>query len=738
MEKLYYYLSLAIVCLLPSSPLTALTIEGQVLDKGTKEVLIGALIQLEGTTAHTLTDIQGRFQLTTDQIGQVRINVSYLGYANQNLTTTSSGAQTTSKVLVELEPQQIELPMVKVLPNFSNDLLVKIDQDLRPVSSSQEFLQLVPGLYIAQHAGGGKAEQLFLRGFDLDHGTDLALQVDGMPVNMVSHAHGQGYADLHFLMPEMIEQIRYQKGPYAVDAGNLATAGAIQFQTPNRIARNQVKAEVGQYGWGRVAGQIKLLDQKDQHWYATAAGNYSRGYFESPQDLQATHFFSKYTHILADDQRLTLSLGHFTSNWNASGQIPQRAVEQELITRFGAIDDTEGGNTSRTNLNIQLQTPFENGALLKNQIWAGHYDFLLYSNFTFFANHPLVGDQIRQRENRWLAGSNNSLTLPYRLFGGQADTEFGLQYRQDWVQDVELSYTQNREEITERLALGNIQEQNLGLYIQQNWQPITRLHILLGARFDQFSFRYTDRLETVSSPRKITKSIVSPKLALTYSVCESLNIFAKAGKGFHSNDTRVVVQQQGVDILPAAYGWDAGTQFKPHPNFLVQAAYWQLWSEQEFVYVGDEAVIESGAPSFRQGVDLSTRAQLSRMLFLDADLTYAKARSLGVDPEESSIPLAPIITCSGGLSLQLQNGIEGSFRFRHLSDRPANEDYSLTAEGYWIEDLLVGYTVENLRFQVFIQNLLNVEWAETQFETTSRLYGESTPITEIHYTPGTP
>ena len=713
---------------------SASTIKGLVQDKETKEPLVGALVYFENLDQYTQTDLQGYFKIEVEDSIQMKIKISYLGYENQDYSTTVSALP----MIIELEPAKIDLPTVNVRPTISNEILIKVDQQLRSVSSSQDMLQLVPGLFIAQHAGGGKAEQLFLRGFDLDHGTDISIQIDGMPVNMVSHAHGQGYADLHFAIPELIQQIQYEKGPYTTQIGNLATAGAIQIKTPSKIKTNQVKATLGQFGWRRLYGQFKLIDQERHHWYVAGSGLLSDGYFESPQEMYANNFFTKYTYTGPSAQKISIAADHFSSQWNASGQIPERAVNSGLISRFGAIDDTEGGKTSRSNLNIQSTIPLKNGALLKNQIWASHYQFLLYSNFTFFATNPVNGDQIRQKENRWLAGSNNSLTIPYQLAGQQATFEVGLQYRIDQVDDVELSYTQYRTSTRERLAFGDVLERNLGLYLNHDWHIAERFLLNVGLRYDQFHFDYQDQLETVNNSQGIVKSIFSPKLQLNYKATDWLQLYSKLGKGFHSNDARVVIQQNGLQVLPAAWGMDFGAQIKPLPSLFIQTAYWQLWSDQEFVYVGDEAIVEAGAPSFRQGVDLSVRWQIKDYLFADTDLTFSKARSLESENEELFIPLAPIATATGGLTFQSKNGWEGSFRSRYLSDRPANEDYSITAAGYWVNDLTVAYKINNWRIEFFVQNLFNVEWNETQFETTSRLRNEPEPISEIHFTPGTP
>ena len=290
----------------------------------------------------------------------------------------------------------------------------KIDIKMRDITNSQEVLRLVPGFFIGQHAGGGKAEQIFLRGFDIDHGTDVNISVDGMPVNMVSHAHGQGYADLHFLIPELIENVHFKKGPYYADKGNMTTAGYVDFRTKNVLPANMIKLEAGQFNTYRAVGMVNLLSkkmkQKEQSAFIASEYMYTQGYFDNPQDFDRLNIFGKYHGKIGANNKLSFSASTFSSKWKASGQIPERALQSGLIGFFGAIDPNEGGNTRRTNINVQLQTNLKNGNFIKNQLYYTYYDFELYSNFTFFLNNDVDGDQIKQKEKRNLFGYNGSYT----------------------------------------------------------------------------------------------------------------------------------------------------------------------------------------------------------------------------------------------------------------------------------------------------------------------------------------
>lgn len=616
--------------------------------------------------------------------------------------------------------------------NHLNEI-AKVDLKVNPVNSSQEVLRAVPGLFIAQHAGGGKAEQMFLRGFDLDHGTDINISVDGMPVNMPSHAHGQGYADLHFLQPETIESINFDKGPYTADEGNLATAGYVAFKTKDRM-QNEGSLEIGQFNTQRIRGSFSFLNNARQSFYVSTSFLSSNGYFDSPQNFKRFNLMTKYTQW-NDDSRFSVGLSHFNSTWNASGQIPQRAVNSGLIGRFGALDDTEGGNTDRSNLNLSHQKVFDNGALIKSDAWLSYYRFNLYSNFTFFLNDPENGDQINQREHRLLGGANTQYSQSFNWGATAWQVNGGVGFRYDQVNGLALYHTVSRERIG-TFALGDVQESNLYGYASANieWK---NWMINPALRIDYFTFGYVDRTLSAYTNPKVNRAIACPKLNFLYHVNPNLQFFLKTGKGFHSNDTRVVVAENGKSVLPAAYGADLGGQWRPFPFLMFNAAAWFLWMEQEFVYVGDEAVVEPSGKSRRYGVDLGLRLQFKNNLYFQVDYTYSNARSID-DPDGSNyIPLAPVHTFVTGLSYQWRP-LAVSLKCRYLADRPANEDYSITAKGYFVADLNAFYTYRRFTVGVTIENLFSTAWNEAQFATETRLKEEPEPVTELHFTPGTP
>lgn len=720
------------------------SVKGFVFDENTKLGLANANIELNEGKYRTTANELGIFTFSKLEAGTYQLKVSYVGYVQQELINIDVTNDLTTIVRIDLTPTIIDLPTLEIRPTLQQNLNIisAIDIQARPLNNAQEILRIVPGLVIAQHAGGGKAEQIFLRGFDIDHGTDIQLTLDGMPVNMVSHAHGQGYADLHFIIPELVNQVDFKKGPYYAQVGNFSTAGYAGFQTSNALAESMIKLEAGQFDSYRIVGAIDLLGEqmkaKNQNAYIASEYMFTNGYFDSPQNFTRFNLLGKYTGMIGDNQSLNVSFSTFNSEWDASGQIPERAVAQGLIGRFGAIDDTEGGATSRTNLNAILSKNLGNGAFLKNQLYYINYNFELYSNFTFFADNPIDGDQIRQKENRNLIGYNGSWMKTATLAGRTVETEIGVNFRYDNSDDNELSRTKNREETIEQLSFGDIDEVNTAVYANATYEIAPKLLVNAGLRYDQFNFTYLNRLSSELEQQSQSKGVFSPKLNLFYNATTAVQLYANFGQSFHSNDTRVVVAQRGEEILPKATGLEAGIIFKPVPSLLLNLAAWQLDLQQEFVYVGDEAIVEPSGATRRRGIDVSARWQLTKWLFADTDLTYTYARAVEEEKGLDFIPLAPIWTGIGGLTVLHKSGFNGSFRYRYLADRPANEDNSLTAEGYFLLDALISYRLPKFEFSISLQNVLNQDWKEAQFETESRLQNEVAPVGEIHFTPGTP
>ncbi len=703
------------------------------IQKGVIKDSIGSPIEnayIINTTSqsHAHSNEFGSFSIDKTKNSDI-LSVSALGYKKKSFTVSSDNFE------IVLEDDIYKLEQVVIQSKLSAmNVISKIDLQTSPVNSSQEILRKVPGLFIGQHAGGGKAEQMFLRGFDIDHGTDIAISVDGMPVNMVSHAHGQGYADLHFVIPDIIEKIDFGKGTYYANKGDFATAGYVAFQTKEKIDRSYISLEAGQFNTSKMVGVFNLLENK-KNQYAYLATEYilTDGPFDSPQNFNRINLFGKYSSIFSDGSRLSFSGSQFTSKWDASGQIPQRLIDNGSISRFGAVDNTEGGNTSRTNINVAYTKKIDENTFVKNTFFYSKYQFELYSNFTFFLNDPINGDQIRQKESRDLYGFNSE----WNKKSNNSVFQFGVGLRADATKNTELSHTLGRYTTLQTLKLGDIDETNMFSYLNYEF-TFGKFKINPALRLDYFKFSYQDKLSLSFKSQVEDKVKVSPKLNFIYSENTNLQFYLKSGLGFHSNDTRVVVAQTGKEILPTAIGSDFGTIFKPIPRLVVNSAIWYLFLEQEFVYVGDEAIVELSGKSKRMGCDFGLRYQLTDWLFLNTDINYTYARSIDTPKGENYIPLAPDFTSTGGVTVSKWKHFSGGIQYRYLKNRPANEDNSIVARGYMVSDMNINYEMKHFIFGISIENIFNTEWNETQFATESQLKNETQGVEEIHFTPGTP
>ncbi|MBV9987383.1 MAG: TonB-dependent receptor [Chitinophagaceae bacterium] len=706
-------------------------VRGKLIDAVNRQPIESATILSVDSIALGVTDQQGYFLIPAVQ---KTIRIVSAGYAPLLINISPE-----TELKIALQPAAIRLQDVLVLQKrqFSTfQSLTKIDLDLRPVRNTQELMRVVPGLFVAQHAGGGKAEQIFLRGFDCDHGTDVAVSVDGMPVNMVSHAHGQGYADAHFIIPETVNRIDFGAGLYYAQHGDLNTAGYVDLSTYNSIAGNRVQLEAGRFNSYRVLGMFDLLkhDKDRQSAYLASEYNYTDGATINPQHFIRFNLFGKYRLAISDRTQLTASASAFSSKWNASGQIPERAVASGLTDRFGSIDPTEGGRTERYNANILLTHRFSSQAGLDLQAYYSRYLFNLYSNFSFFLEDSIHGDAINQAEERNLFGFHARFSS--RNEEGQLhwNAVYGAGMRRDIIQNSRLAHVEARR-LLDDITLGDIGETNAFAYTRQELS-IGNWSVEAGLRADYLQASYVDRLHP-SVPSR-SQIIFNPKLNLQYTFSRQTQLYLKAGRGFHSNDARVIVANQGQGVLPAAYGADLGIILKPAPNLLINIAAWWLYLDQEFVYVGDDGNIEPSGRSKRIGIDWMLHYQFDKHWFANLNLNLTRPKAVDAVKGQDYLPLAPVATSTGGIFYKNPRGLNGSISYRYMKDRPANESNSIVAKGYWVTDLALNYTRPGFEIGLAVENLLNTEWNEAQFATTSRLRDEPAPVTELNFTPGTP
>ncbi len=721
-------------------------IKGKIVEATNHQPLEGVTVVLLPVKISVVTDQLGSFTFKKIKATLTGIEVSSIGYESKTISMEELARW---NYVIPIASQNVELKSVVISARSGDQYkpISKTDIAMRGVNNSQEVLRIIPGIVIGQHQGGGKAEQIFLRGFDADHGTDFRLDVDGMPINMVSHAHGQGFADSHFIIPETIDNVDFKKGPYTANKGDFATTGFVDFNTRNALKENIFKVEAGQFKTFRAMTMFNLLNKKamskEQSWYVASEYRYSDAYFDNPQHFKRFNLFTKYNGKISKHSYLTFSATNFWSKWDASGQVPDRAVYKGLIGFYGAIDPFEGGITYRTNFNTQLLTSFNNGDILKNQVYYSNSHFDLHTNFTFFLEDSVNGDEIRQRESRNLLGYNGTYTHASFLGKIRLNTEAGVQVRYDMTKNSELSHTKDRFTVLDQIKLGDISELSIAPYISETVKFNEHFSINGGLRFDQFFHSYNNKLATDSTipgigTYKANANTISPKLNFSYQINNALQFYLTTGKGYHSNDTRSVVTNNADLALPAVYSADIGTVFKPAKNIIVNIAAWYIYLQQENVYSGDGGFVEFSGKTRRLGFDLSARFEPVKSLYFDVDLNYADGRAVAEPKGADCIPLAPVWTSSGGVTYTSKNGLNGSLRYRFVGDRSANVDYSLTAKGYFITDAVINYSMRKYEIGLVINNLLNTKWKETQFDTKTRLKNEPQAVDEVCFTPGTP
>ncbi len=644
-------------------------------------------------------------------------------------TDSLSHTKAPSQQTKSYQSEAVHVQAERARSAVSDQQLTQHDLKLLPLSSSQDVLRLVPGLILAQHAGGGKAEQIFLRGFDCDHGTDVSISVDDNPVNMVSHGHGQGYADLHFVIPESIERIDVLKGPYFAAYGDQATAGVVRIRTADTLKENIAKAEAGMFQTYRAMTLVGTSLGRASI-YAGAEALMSRGYFDASQDFRRFNGMLKLYDVLSDQWTVRSSFFAFSSKWNASGQIPERAVREGLISDFGSIDSLEGGNSSRQTLSCQLQSSGAHPWTINAGIT--RYDFQLFSNFSFFALDSVHGDMIEQTDRRSIAYLSASSHEATSIVGLPGSLSFGSSLRSDQIQTA-LYHDQERVRLGTTVNAG-IQQTNAALYAEQKLF-IDDCTLSLALRADYFNFQVRDELH--DAQRAEQALLLSPKFNASYDLSDQISLYFNSGFGFHSNDARAVVQDTSGHLIPRAFGAECGLRVH-RSNLSFSAALWMLDLQSELVWSGDEGTTEQSGRTRRYGIDADLRYSFSSTWNAGLDVCTAHGRYRDEAEGQNFIPLAPSLTLSAYCQYSGKD-YSLALRCRHIDSRPANEDNSLVAEGYTVADFNATLSLSSsVELSVECRNILNTAWKEAQFDTTSRLQSEAQPVADIHFTEGTP
>jgi len=630
------------------------------------------------------------------------------------------------------------------------------EEDLRrrPRTQPSDVLRQAPGLVVSQHAGGGKADQYFLRGFDSDHGTDVALFVDGVPVNLTSHGHGQGYADSHWIIPETIASLDVHKGPYSARYGDFYTAGAIEMKTIDSIPGAGVWLTSGTELGGpvafdrptsRVVGMASPRLASGKTLIAAEFGS-TDGPFLDRQDFRRYASLARWTAPVGAGE-LGVALTAYGARWNQSGQIPAAEVEAGRLDRFGSLDPSEGGSSFRSSLALTYDAGQPTDGRWSFHTYLVDYRLRLYSNFTLFARDQEAGDQIEQTDDRLLYGLGATYRRLHSIAGRQALIVAGVQARADDV-TADLWHTSQRMRLADCFEVANPCNRteagirNLGAFLEEEVGVASWLDVTAGVRLDHFLWDLEDldpetALTPMTTGGTAQRAIVSPKLSAIVRPHEQVDLFANAGFGFHSNDARAAVGSRGGGALARAFGTEAGARVRPLEGLETAAAFWYLRLSSEQVWSGDLGGTEPSEATRRYGADISASWAAAPWLSLDANVSIARSTFVANRGNAGALALAPRLTGGGGATVSRGSSF-ASLRARGIGDRPANDEDTLTAEGYLLFDLVASHKLGDFELGLTILNLLNSEWREAQFAEESRVSPAGELREDVHFTPGAP
>jgi hypothetical protein len=587
------------------------------------------------------------------------------------------------------------------------------DIEFRPLSRPGEVLELVPGLIATQHSGSGKANQYFVRGFNLDHGTDFALRVDGVPINLPSHGHGQGYLDINWLIPELVAYGDYKLGPYYADFGDFSSAGGLDITYFNTLPYGMALATGGEFDYYRVlvANSQPLAGGNILYAYESV---FYDGPWVTPED------FGKFNGVLRwstgdDCHGLAVSALAYRAYWNATNQIPTRAVADGLVTRFGAIDPSDAGQSERLTLNAEYWN--ENGwSTTRANAFAVYYNMDLWSNFTFFLEDEVNGDQIEQIDERAYGGAN----LAHTLHGCNVDHTFGFQFRNDNVFELTLNHTRERE-VLENIRNDDVDQQSYSLYYINEAQLLEKVRSYIGLRGDFYRF-HNNALSDPDASGETTAAIFSPKAGLVFGPWADTELYLNWGQSFHSNDARgVTAPVDPAAPLVKSDGCEIGTRSLLTEHWNTTLAAWYLELDSELVFVGDAGTTEPGPASHRFGLTWTNYWQFNDWLTFDADYAWVRPRFAGGE----YIPNAVENVVSSGFTVQQPCGPwYATLRLRHYGPAALIEDNSARSGTTSLLNMQLGYQTEKLHAALDLFNLLDRDDNDITYYYDSRLPGE--------------
>ena len=616
---------------------------------------------------------------------------------------------------------------------------------IRPILRTGEILELVPGMVATQHSGTGKANQYFLRGFNLDHGTDFSTYVDGMPINMRSHGHGQGYTDLNFIIPETIHNISYKKGPYYADVGDFSGSGSAAIYTTSYLESGLAEITLGEDAYQRLLVMDSFQTGAGSESLVAFEGTYYDGpWTDIDEDLDRKNALLKHQTAF-NGGRLTLSFMAHDNQWNSADQIPERAVNQGLIDELGSIDTTVGGETSRYSLSASWQKGAWNASA-----YLIDYDLNLWSNFTYFLEDEDRGDQFEQVDDRLIYGGQVNYLINGDWAGKEMTNRLGMEMRIDDIDEVGLYHTQARQRLGV-IRSDEVDVTSIGLFWENRLKWNDQIHSIIGARYDFMDSEVSDRAGTNTNGIDLSANsgsnsddLFSLKGSLVYAFHPEWETYIAAGQGFHTNDSRGTTTRidpadgaavDPVDTFVRSIGYEIGVRGFVSESLNTSVSLWELNLDSELLFVGDAGNTEPSRESKRQGIELTAYYHFTQQWSMDLEYAYTDAEFSESAPEGNHIPGAIEQVLQAGLNANFANGWFGSLRYRHFGERPLIEDGSVTSDSSSVWNLRAGYTVDQWTFKADVLNLTDSNDHDIDYFYESRLSGEASgeATEDVHY-----
>ncbi len=755
-----------VVALFLSAPVAfAQTVVGVVRDE-TGGALPGVQIELttaDGPAARTESDARGEYRFDRLPPGPGQISFALINFATTRRDVAAPATGTTrvdttmylslsadvtvtgKRTFTNLaDAERPEQNLVGIAQSASQGAITARQLDTRPVMRTGEVLESVPGVVISQHSGEGKANQYYLRGFNLDHGTDFATTVAGMPVNMPTHGHGHGYSDLNFLIPELVSGVQFSKGPYFAEQGDFATAGAANINYVNALDRPIARALGGGQGYGRALFAASPQVGERGRFLGAIELQRNDGPWVRPDDLRKINAVARYSQGDAVNGFAVTGMA-YRAKWHATDQVPERAIADGLIDRFGNLDPTDGGDTYRYSGSAEWQRT-RGSATTKLVGYGIGYDLNLFSNFTFFLVDPVNGDQFHQADRRFITGAKLSHRRLGRVAGRPTQNTIGLQLRNDNIGTVGLYHTRARQRL-ESVREDTVLQTSVAGYAQNETEWTPWLRTLAGLRVDGYRFS-VDANDPLNSGTDHA-GLVSPKTGAVFGPWRGTELYANLGVGFHSNDARGATisvdpatgePAERVTPLVRATGAELGVRTVAIPHLQTSVALWTLNFDSELVFIGDAGTTEAGRPSHRYGLEIANYYAPKPWLMFDGDIAISRGHFTSDDALGSAIPGAVETVVSAGVTIDSVRNVFGSVRWRYFGPRSLIEDDSMRSKATSLVNLTAGYRLtRSLRVALDVFNLFDARHSDIDYFYTSRLPGEpSGGVDDIHVHPTLP